>query len=137
VANYESNDISVFSIDASGALTLAAAVPVADGWHPVCITLNPAGTVAYVANRDTANISAFAIAANGTLAELGGSPFVTGQGPFAVTVDPAGTFVYTPNQGSDSVSGFTIDASTGALTLLGNVPAGKEPVAFAITRGGL
>ncbi|HAN56231.1 MAG TPA: hypothetical protein DCQ77_08615, partial [Betaproteobacteria bacterium] len=97
------------------------------------ITVNPAGTLAYVANQFTGykghngTISAYRInAATGALTEIPGSPFTAGIEPASITVNPAGTLAYVANQGNfghkGSISVYRIHAATGALTPIPGSP---------------
>ncbi len=82
------------------------------------MTVNPAGTYAYVANYNDATVSVYSIdATTGALAPVTGSPFATGgspMGPFGVTVTSAGTFAYVPNAADLDVSAYSINGTTGA-----------------------
>jgi len=49
-----------------------------------------------------------------------------------VTIDPSGRYAYVANAGSDNVTQYSIDASTGALTSLGNAAADFGPQGIAI-----
>jgi YVTN family beta-propeller protein len=51
-------------------------------------------------------------------------------------VDPAGKFAYVTNSGSNDVSMYTIDATTGALTSMGTIAAGTDPVSVAVDPAG-
>ena len=99
------------------------------GSFPYAITLNRAGTFAYVANSGSNTVSAYSIdAPTGGLTEVAGSPFATGVAPLSVAVNPAGTFAYVANSGSSTVSAYSINAATGALT-----PVAGSPFAAGIT----
>lgn len=143
VANFGSNDVSAYTIDAAtGALTPIPGSPFAAGTGPTSVAVDPAGQFVYVANRgvtaDSGSISVFAInATSGGLIPAAGSPFPAGSFPVSVAVDPTGQFLYAANcasfncLGADfgTVSAFTIDSTTGALTPLAGSPfaAGREP----------
>jgi 6-phosphogluconolactonase len=56
-------------------------------------------------------------------------------------VDPAGNFVYVATQNATpgsagSVSTYTINAATGALTSMGTIAAGTDPVSVAVDPSG-
>jgi YVTN family beta-propeller protein len=53
-----------------------------------------------------------------------------------VAVDPAGKFAYVANLGSNDVSMYTIDATTGALTPIGTIPAALSPTSIAVHPSG-
>ena len=53
-----------------------------------------------------------------------------------MAVDRAGKFAYVTNSGSNDVSMYTIDGTTGALTSIGTIPAGTDPVSVAVDPSG-
>ena len=96
VVNVNSGNISAFRINPNtGALTPVAGSPFAAGDVPDSITVNPAGTFAYVTNGGTVGngtVSAYRInPATGALTPVAGNPFAAGRYPDAVSVNPAGT----------------------------------------------
>jgi trimeric autotransporter adhesin len=120
-ANFGTNDVSLYSIGAGGALTFVASV--AAGAGPAAIALNPAGTFAYVANFLDGDVSQYSVsAADGSLTPLGTVP--AGSQSNMVVVDPSGRFVYVPNHAAGTVSQYVIGAG-GALT----------PIAAAVASG--
>ncbi len=134
--------LSAYNINATtGALTPVPGSPFATGNIPVSVTVNPAGTFAYVANENhgsNGSISAYRIdAATGALTPVPGSPFATGILPVSVTVNPAGTFAYVANQGDFSINGsisaYRIDAATGALKPVPGSPFAKEIIPVSVT----
>jgi 6-phosphogluconolactonase (cycloisomerase 2 family) len=138
VANYGSNNVSAFTINAAtGALNAVANSPfaVGAGMFPQSVTVDPSGKFAYVAN-DGGKISAFTIdSATGALSAVAGSPFAAGPAPRSVTVDPSGKFAYVANSGSNDVSAFSIDATSGALTAAGTMRARARAMSLAVTKG--
>ena len=137
VANAGSNNVSMYSIDATtGVLTSIGTIPA--GSSPASVAIDPSGKFAYVANagdfREAGNVSVYTIdATTGALASLG-PPVAADVGPLSVAVDPLGRFAYVANAGNGdfgdfhgNVSMYTIDASTGALTSLGTIEAGFSP----------
>src|SRR5262249_49573270 len=125
VANFNSEDIAIFSVDAiTGALTPAGRVATPDA--PTSITIDSRGKFAYVTNV-ISNVSVFAIdSTTGALTPASTAP--TGTLPNALTFDPSGRFAYVANLGSDNVTAFTVDPNTGALTSTGPaVSAGTGP----------
>src|SRR5258705_12595472 len=89
VANFTSNNISAYTINAgTGALT-AVGSPIAAGSGPAAVTVHPSGKFAYVANFDSNDVSAFTInASTGSLTPVG-PPVAAGNTPASVTVDPS------------------------------------------------
>lgn len=110
--------ISAYSINPdTGALTEVPGSPFADKGYPEFLTLNPAGTFAYVANTNGGTVSAYRInASTGALTEVPGSPFTAGNQPYIVRIDAAGTIAYVANWHSSYFTAYRIDPSTGALT---------------------
>lgn len=122
-ANYNSNNVSEYSIGAGGALTFVAIAATGTS-GAASIAFNPAGTYAYVANYLSATVSMFSVSAvDGSLTALGTVP--AGAGPNFIVADPTGRFVYVPNDGAGTVSQYSIGAG-GILT----------PIAAAVTSGG-
>jgi 6-phosphogluconolactonase (cycloisomerase 2 family) len=119
-SNDGSNNVSVFSIGGTGALTFVQNV--AAGTNPARISADPSGKFIYCVNRVSNDISMYSLnAANGQLTSLGTIP--TQRGPYAIGV-AAGTtavtlvpkFAYCSNSGDNTVSIYSINAATGALT---------------------
>lgn len=105
--NFEGQSISVFRIEASGALTSVGASStnfpqtntVRNGVAPAAVAITPNGQYAYSANKSRTN---------------------------APTVGPIG---------SGTVTVFRVE-SNGSLTAIQNVPAGVDPIALAIDGSG-
>jgi 6-phosphogluconolactonase len=133
VANFTSNDISAYTIDAtSGALTPVTG-PFLTGINPNSIAIDPTGNFAYVTNNG-GDVSAYVIdPGSGALTPVTGSPFVTGLNPNAIAIDPTGNFAYVANFTSNAISAYTINAATGVLTpVTGLFSTGLNPNAIAI-----
>lgn len=124
VANYNSNDVSAYSI-ANGVLTaIGSNVPAGTG--PSAITVVPSGKFAYVANLTSSDISAYTVhsttgaltqvSCSGDITVCNGVNFLAGSNPSAVTVDPSGQFAYAANPNSNDISAYTINTTTGVLT---------------------
>jgi len=86
VANYGSNTISMYAVNATtGILTALTTPTVATGNVPSSIAINPAGTFAYVANEGGSTVSMYAInAATGILTALTTPTVATGNGPLSI-----------------------------------------------------
>ena len=140
VANFGSNDVAAYSIDATtGVLKKVKGSPFAAGTGPYSVAVEPSGKFAYVANLGSNNVSAYAIDANsGALTPVNGSPFEAAHEPISLTVDPVGSFVYVANYGSNNVSAYTISATSGALTPIKGSPfaAGFNPLSVAVHPSG-
>ncbi|MHB8921149.1 MAG: lactonase family protein, partial [Halothiobacillus sp.] len=104
--------------------------------YPNSVTVNPAGTFAYVTNFG-GGVSAYSINASTGALTPAGSPVATGTNPTSVTVNPAGTFAYVANQndgaGNGTVSAYSINASTGALTPVAGSPFAAGTYATSVT----
>jgi 6-phosphogluconolactonase len=117
--NYNNNagtgSISVFSVDATGALT-AVGTPVTTEKIPSDITLDSSGTHLYVPNRGSHSISQFAIDPTlGTLTPIGSGTATAGLGPILLVIEPTGRFGYVASSYSNDVWGYTI-GTDGSLT---------------------
>ena len=122
VANAQSSNISVFSIDSgSGALTPVAGSPFAIGISPLNMQLTPSGNFLFVsaASQPLGLIIGFSVNA-GVLAPVSGTP-TDGINPNGLAIDPSGTFLYAANSGSNSISIFSI-GSSGTLQEVQNSP---------------
>jgi len=131
VANYQSQDVSTYTINSStGVLTSSGRTAL--GAAPSSITIDPYGRFAYLANSLGNDILMYAIDPNtGALTSMGSTVRETGplqtpwDGPNSVTVDPLGRFAYVAIRGdggdmsSGSVSVYTINPKTGVLTFTG------------------
>jgi 6-phosphogluconolactonase (cycloisomerase 2 family) len=133
----QSGDVSIFRVDSSGALGVFASA--STGKRPACITLDAAGTFAYVAGHDSSDISVYAIdrhtgawsLVDNLLTRVGPNDLAIVEGPHVQSWTPR--FVHVTNSGSDDISAFRIDPVTGALTEVGaRVPTGISPISLAI-----
>jgi 6-phosphogluconolactonase (cycloisomerase 2 family) len=122
VANSNSNDVSMYSIDPTGVPSSIGTVAAGNG--PYSVAVDPTGRFVYVANYSSNDVSAYTInSGTGALTSLG-STVAAGTAPGSLAVDPTGRFAYAANMGSKNVSIYTIDPGTGALTAAGTTPAG-------------
>ncbi len=131
------NTVWVYTIDATtGALNHIATNPVSLGASPITIdtrdsqiTLNPAGSAAYViepvVNIGPSSNSVYGFdinPASGDFTPMTGSPFATGTEPTAITLNPEGTFAYVAAVGPQQVDAYTVNGATGALTPIAGSP---------------
>jgi len=133
VANTGSDNVSVYTIDANGALAPVSPGPstFATGKSPTSIVADPyvltyEDSIIYVANHGGSNdISAFRVG-TGVPTPVAGSPFPAGGNPLSLAlVDTAGgPFLYSanPDARNPSISGFSIDPASGALSPLSGSP---------------
>jgi 6-phosphogluconolactonase (cycloisomerase 2 family) len=134
-ANFGSDNVSQYRIDAGGALTFVATA--ASGSGPASIALNPAGTFAYVANYLGGNVSQYSVStADGSLTILGTATVPAGNHPNGVVVDPSGQFVYVPNNGDNTVSQYRIGAGGALTAIAAAVPSGSGPWSITIDSAG-
>lgn len=142
------NTVSAFSINqTTGQLTLVGTVATGNtadtnhGAQPSWIAFTPNGKFAYVSNTGQSSVTAFAVGADGSLTAPTNVPS-TGH-PQDLTIDSTGTHLYAPNTTQDAqgnpagnVTVFSIDGTSGALTALGQVPAGLQPIFLQIEASG-
>ncbi|MHB9020351.1 MAG: lactonase family protein [Halothiobacillus sp.] len=132
--------ISAYRINPmTGALTPIPGSPFAVRGHPESLSLNPAGTFAYVANSvendESQCVSIYSInPATGALSPVPGGSFAAGLNPVSFTLDPTGTFAFVAsnNRGGSvegSVSVYRINAKNGAVSEVSGSPftAGYAP----------
>ena len=142
VANYTTNTVSAYAINAStGALTAIGSPVPAGGANPNFIAIDPTGKFAYVANNmpnGIGSVSVYAINANtGALTAIGSPVPAGGPNPSSIAIHPTGKFAYVANGYANNVSVYAINANTGELTAIGSpVPAGSDPSSIAIDPAG-
>jgi len=150
-ANYGTDSVSAYSIDAAGALaridsdglTAGNQTSIPARSNPVSIAIDPTGSFAYVANSGDASVSVYSIdATTGALTAMdadgsgiSSNTYISaGTTPYSVAVDPTSSYLYVANEGSSTVSAFDI-GNNGAGTLSAKGPISdhvSNPVAIAI-----
>src|SRR6266403_59983 len=145
VANSFSNNVSMYTIDpTTGVLTSIGAIGAGD--YPFSVAVDPSGKFAYVANSNSFSVSMYTIdATTGALTSPGRIDGANG-GTTSVAVHPSGKFAYMTNAdispgvfaggSSNTISIYTIDATTGALTSTGTIPAGTLPKSVTVDPSG-
>jgi DNA-binding beta-propeller fold protein YncE len=115
IGNYQSNDVSAFTIEADGALTPTPGSPFSTGPDsaPFGMAVSPDAKRLYVSNSGTDSLAVFAIADDGALIPVG-DPVPTGGEPWGVAVGPDGHHVYTANIKSNNLTVYAI-ADDGTL----------------------
>ena len=109
LANGGENDISLFKVASSGALTEVTPRTSA-GIKPSALAINSSGSLLFVANADSNTINSYSVdAASGTL--KAGSSVQTGFTPLKLAISPSGQFLYVSNSSSNTISGFAVDSS--------------------------
>jgi len=154
VANTDASSVSVFRIQDDGALESLDNVALAADSCPTMIALHPNGKFLYVVNSsatggdwgDNASIGAYAYSTdNGAITEIAGSPFswpldeVTGKTGSTIVnmaITPDGRFLYAGDVTNEEIMIFSINASTGALTLEGEVAVDNDPQSVAVSPSG-
>ncbi len=140
VANSGSNNVTIFSIGATGLVSLIAPSgantnPISTGGTaPKGMAISPNGSFLYVANSSTHNVTVFQIGTNGllTLVPPTGSttnPIPTGTGgttPNSLMISLDGRFLYSAN-GGGTISAFTI-GSDGLLGLVSTSAGNLNPI---------
>jgi 6-phosphogluconolactonase len=118
LANGGENDISLFQIASSGALTeVMPRTPT--GQSPSALAMDPAGGFLYAANANSNTIDSFKIdTSKGTLTAA--SSVATGFTPLKLAIAPSGKFLYVTNNSSNTVSGFAVDSSGGFTPVPGS-----------------
>jgi len=144
VSNYNSDDISVFSVGSDGKLTpVGTPVPLVDGDTPNQIIMDPQGRFLYVSHYccDTGTMDGFSInSTTGALTPIPGGPFDACDGLECRggMVDFSGRFLITGVTWDSEVSVLSI-AQSGALTHVSGspFPSGSGPfTAIEVPSGG-
>ena len=134
-----SNDVASFTLGANGGVSAVPGSPfdTSPSAGPRGLASTADGRFLYAGNSNN-GVEGFAAAPSGVLTLLGGSPFVTGglAGRIAITPDRRFLFAANNDFSSSSISRFSVGAN-GVLTSLGAAtPAGANPFAPAVARGG-
>ena len=135
--NGNGQSVSVYSLDPnSGVPNPVLGSPFAAGVIPIAVAFHPSGNFAYAVNQGSNTVSAFAVDSSGVFSPISGSPFAIpgGSGPAAVSVDPLGKWLYVLNQSTNNIAIFSIDSMTGALTSLGSIATGQNPISIVLTQ---
>lgn len=127
VGNQVTNDIWMFSIGSSGALTFVSSAQV--GASPTGLTLTASGGFLYVPVPTFSAIYVFSVS-SGTLTQVG-SPLIVNGGVGQLGVDPGGHFLYVPNPSLNTVTVLKIQSDGTLAAGPGLFPTGTTPVAAA------
>ncbi|MFI5334010.1 MAG: beta-propeller fold lactonase family protein [Chlamydiales bacterium] len=102
---------------------------------PYTVTINPAGTKAYVTNSNSTTVTIIDIATNTVAGTIGGF-----NGPSGFVITPDGNFAYVNNYGAgvDSGNGTTVNVvNLNTNAIVGSpITVGQAPAAMAITPDG-
>lgn len=133
VANADSNNISVYSLDqTTGALTQVANSPFTTGATPVSVVSR--GGSLFVANQGAATISVYTFDSKTGALALSGTPTTVGADTTAITADPAGKVLFVADGTANTVSTFTISGS--GIAASGSTPVGTDPVNLFVDPSG-
>jgi 6-phosphogluconolactonase (cycloisomerase 2 family) len=141
VANYGPNDVSIYSLAATG--TLSPHGTVRAGMGPRSITIHPSGRFVYVTNVGSFNLTTYAIDATGQLAERGIAVVIL-EPARAMAIHPSGRSAYVPwyqqifqQPHRSGLRQYTID-DTGILSLAADITTGHThfPHAVAVDPSG-
>ena len=132
IVNAAFGNLSTFTVNDNGSLTLVSAGPSAGQIGACWVTA--ANDNYYTANTGSASLSQYTISANGTVS-LGSSQATTGiPGPVDMAASSDGHFLYAQSGGSGSVKAFAV-SSNGSLSPVGSwtIPDGgsQEGIAAA------
>jgi len=132
VSNQITNDVWVFSIASSGALSFVSRALLAG--PPSGIALSPEGNLLYVPVQVVSAIYAFSV--NSGVLTQAGPPFAVSGGVGIPAVDSNGNFLLVPNPSDNTITVLRIQAD-GSLALgPGAFATGTTPVAAAISPTG-
>jgi len=136
-ANSFENDISLFAISSTGALTEQGSRTLT-GTTPTLLSMDKAGQFLYSANVGSGNISSFSIdASTGSLSQVTGSPFAIGTSPLNMVLAPSGNILYVTSAGTPGtieICSFTAGVLTQVQLMQQGV--GTNPYGLAIDPSG-
>jgi 6-phosphogluconolactonase len=125
VGNQVTNDVWVFSIGSSGALTFVSSATLGSG--PSGLTLAASGGFLYVPVPTFSAIYVFSVS-SGTLTQVG-SPLVVNGGVGQLGIDPGEHFLYVPNPSLNTVTVLKIQSDGTLAAGPGLFATGTTPVA--------
>lgn len=164
--NYGANNIRVSRIEAgpspvAGTLTHIDADgsiatfqdAITTGAGPIAIAIHPSGKFAYAVNQISNSVSGYTIdPLSGALSGIdlngsaSGTTIATRTSPFSIAITPDGQYAYVANaietdsaicaSGCGSVSTYSVDTTTGALTPITSIAAGKTSYSVAVDPSG-
>jgi 6-phosphogluconolactonase len=143
VANYSSNDVSVFDVAADGELTAVNGSPfnapdgggvdtpqLMHGEELLAVTDEGEQLFVYKVNEST-----------GALTLVEGSPFDTGADEWSSRADPSGTWLFVPDSNADTILVYEFDDTTGVPSEIDDSPfatgaTSGQPMGFAFSPDG-
>ena len=129
-ANLNSFSISAFAIDpAAGTLSALSGSPFS-AQGPWTLAVDPSSRFLYVASGPGSSLT-YSLDASGIPTYVTQTSQANG-GNIGIAIAPSGKFVYTANVNANTVSFYGVDATSGALTLAGQVATGPNPGAVTL-----
>jgi 6-phosphogluconolactonase len=132
VGNQTTNDVWVYSIGSSGALTFVSSALL--GSSPTGLTLAAAGGFLYVPVQTFSAIYVFSVS-SGTLTQVG-APLIVNGGVGQLGIDSAGHFLYVPNPSLNTVTVLKIQSDGSLIVGPGLFATETTPVAAATNATG-
>ena len=126
-----------YDIGGNGQLAPNASSTIPAGTGLQSITIDPAGTHAYVTSIADNAVYQYSISSTGALAHLSATKVSTGGQPVSVTIHPSGKYAYVANRADSNISQYDIDTG-GALTPMSAPTAatGASPLAVTFDASG-
>lgn len=132
------SNVYVFSIGASGVLTLVGQTPA--GGNSFWMAIDPSEKYAYVINSYDNTVSQFSIATNGLLVPMTIATVSVPYSPQRLSVHPSGKYLYVLNSDSFAstsvVSQFAIGSGGQLTSLAADIPAGNNGSQLLISLSG-
>jgi 6-phosphogluconolactonase (cycloisomerase 2 family) len=125
VANYVSQSVSVYRVNAQGVLSPVQGSPFATGKKPRSAKFSPVGRLLAVEDDDSDSIYMYGVNAQGVLSAVQGSPFATRSNHQSATFSPDGSLLAVANFVSRSVSVYGVNAQ-GVLSSVQGSPFATE-----------
>jgi 6-phosphogluconolactonase len=132
IGNQITNDIWVYSIGSSGALTFVSSAQV--GASPDSLTLSASDGFLYVPVPTFSAVYVFSVSA-GVLTQVG-VPIIVNGGVGDLGIDPGGKFLYIPNPSLNTVTVLLIQSDGSLIPGPGLFATGTSPVAAATNATG-
>jgi 6-phosphogluconolactonase len=132
IGNQITNDIWVYSIGSSGALTFVSSAQV--GASPDSLTLSASDGFLYVPVPTFSAVYVFSVSA-GVLTQVG-VPIIVNGGVGHLGIDPGGKFLYIPNPSLNTVTVLLIQSDGSLIPGPGLFATGTSPVAAATNATG-
>jgi 6-phosphogluconolactonase len=137
VVNAGSNDVSLFTVNGDGSLTLADRIS-SGGTMPISVTIS--GNLLYTVNAGgSGNISGFSIAPNGNLTAIAGStrPLSSSTaGPAQIAFAPGGQWLVVTEKNTNTISTYPVGPGGAAGVGVTTNSSGTTPFGFGFTNSG-